>query len=230
MDDQFLQTDQRVRQFLTVSEAERQRMGQKLHDEVSQLLAALSMRLHSLRDAPDQDMGASLDECLAITAQAIEQVREMSLDLSPSVLADATLADTVEYYLERQAQRAGLTVNLIVSSSWTPVLREVEDTCLRVVQEALMNVIRHACARHVQVRLLQDAEDVDLSIRDDGVGFDPEPYQQGSAKPETLGLVAMRQRVELLGGRCHIVSAPGQGTSIQVSLPVNAPGASAVSG
>lgn len=224
MDERFLQTDQRVRQFLIVAEAERQRLGQELHNEVSQLLAALSMRLNVLRDTPVRDMRASLDECLAITAQAIEQVREMSLDLSPSILADASLTDTVEYYLERQAQRAGLTVNLIVSSSWTPVAREVEDACLRVVQEAMINVVRHASARHVQVRLRQDAEEVDLSIRDDGVGFAPESCQQGSANPEMLGLIAMRQRVELLGGRCRIVSAPGQGTSIQVSLPVNAPG------
>ena len=97
-----------------------------------------------------------LEQCLAIAEQAIEQVREMSLDLSPSMLDDLGLPDTLRFYLDHQSQRTGLAVNLVVSSAWTPLPREVEAVCFRVTQEALVNVIRHASARQVQVELRQD--------------------------------------------------------------------------
>lgn len=84
-----------------------------------------------------------------------------------------------------------------------------------------MNVIRHASAGQVQVELRQDPEAVHLTIRDNGVGFDPASFEQASDQPRKLGLAAMRQRVELLGGRWSIESAVGQGTLIRVCLPVD---------
>jgi signal transduction histidine kinase len=213
-------TDKLLREFLSISQAERQRLGRTIHDGISQLLAALSMHLHSLRDAEPQNVEASLEECRSLVAQAIEQVRELSLTLSPMILAYGTLPDEVRSYLNHQAQRTGLNINVNLATSWKPVPREIEIACLRVIQEAVSNVSRHAAARWLHVSLAQDAENIEFSVRDDGVGFSPETYRSWSPASKRLGLFVMRQQIESLNGSWQIVSAPGQGTSIQVRLPV----------
>ncbi len=210
-----------ARQAVLSQEAEYRRLARHLHDGISQLLAALSMQLHLAKDLPHPDARPHLEQSLAIAEQAIEQVREMSLDLSPSMLDDFGLPDTLRYYLDRRSRRTGLAVHLIASSAWKPMPREVEAVCFRVAQEALVNAIRHASAEHVQVELRQDPEAVYLSIRDNGVGFDPASLDQSGEPPRKLGLAAMRQRVELLGGRWSIEAAVGQGTSIRVCLPID---------
>jgi signal transduction histidine kinase len=210
-----------TRQFVASQEAEYRRLARHLHDGVGQLLAAMSMHLHLAKDLPAPDARPYLEQCLAIAEQAIEQVRELSLDLSPSMLDDLGLPNTLRYYLDHQSQRTGLAVNLVASSAWTPLPREVEAVCFRVTQEALANVIRHASAGQVQVELRQDPEAVYLTIRDNGVGFDPASLEQGAGQRRKLGLAAMRQRVELLGGCWSIESAPGQGTLIRICLPVD---------
>jgi len=223
MDEPVRQNEDQVRQFMAVQEAESRRLSRRLHDEIGQLLAALCMRLHLVQDLDVQDAGPHLGECLAIAQQSIEKVREISFDLSPLMLEGGSLLDTVRYYLDHQSRRHGLAVDFTASSSWTPLPREVEGACLRLVQEAVGNVIQHASARHVQVELRQDAEATDLTIRDDGVGFSPASLSQPCVPPRTLGLTAVRQRIELLGGKWHVESAPGQGTVIRATLPVTVP-------
>ena len=92
-----------------------------------------------------------------------------------------------------------------------------------MAQEALTNVLRHAQARHVWVELQQGEDQVDLDIRDDGVGFDAEASRSGAERGETFGLLGIQERVELLGGRVDIRSRPGQGTSIHITFPMESP-------
>ncbi len=154
-----------ARQAVLSQEAEYRRLARHLHDGISQLLAALSMQLHLAKDLPHPDSRPYLEQSLAIAQQAIEQVREMSLDLFPSMLDDFGLPDTLRYYLNRRSRRTGLAVHLVASSAWTPMPREIEAVCFRVAQEALVNAIRHASAGHVQVELRQDPDAVYLTIR-----------------------------------------------------------------
>lgn len=214
-------TDNLPRMFLSVYQAERQRLGRSIHDGVSQLLAALSMHLNLLHDACPHEAEASLAECQSLVVQAIDETRELSLDLTPFVFPHVTLPVAVRHYLERQAQRTGLNIRLSMSASWNPVPREIEHACLRVIQEAVTNVCRHAAASQVHVSVRQDAENVEFSIRDDGVGFVPEACLPWSPDSPKLGLAVMQQQVNLLGGHLQIASAPGQGTKIQVTLPID---------
>ena len=214
-------TKSQPRQWVISQEAEYRRLARHLHDGIGQLLAATAMHAHLAKDLPQPDARPHLEQCLAILEQAIEQVREISLDLSPSTLDKLGLPDTLRFYLDHQSQRTGLAVNLIVSSAWTPLPPEVEAVCFRVTQEAVVNVIRHASAGHVQVELRQDPEAVYLTIRDNGAGFDPAWLEQSDERTGQLGLVAMRLRVELVGGCWSIESAPGQGTRIRVCFPAN---------
>ena len=97
---------------------------------------------------------------------------------------------------------------------------DLEIACYRVVQEALTNVVRHAQARQVRVEFRQQEEEVQLVIRDDGVGFNLEAVQRGAARGASFGVLGMEERVELLGGQIEFTSNPGQGTGIQVRFPV----------
>lgn len=214
------QEELRARQLLACQEAERQRLSRQLHDEVGQMLAAICMRLHAAEDGGGQETRAALDECLSIAEQAIHQVRELSQDLCPPLLDDFGLQPALVGYVEQLAERAGLSVSLVTSSSLGPLPNELQMACFRVVQEALGNVIRHASARQVRVELRRDAEAVELTIRDDGVGFDPQAVERSAKRSTQFGMTAMRQRAELLGGSCCIASAPGQGTTLQVRWPL----------
>jgi signal transduction histidine kinase len=173
------------------------------------------------RDLGVDKAQAAVDECLRVSEQAIAQVREVSRDLCPSLLDELGLLAALQAYLEDQARRTGLAVNLVACSSLGKWPGELESTCFRVAQAALANAIEQASAQHVQVELRRDAEGVYLTICDDGVGVDPQAVERRTGEPQEQGLPAMRQRVELLGGTCRIEAGPGQGTKIEICLPLD---------
>lgn len=214
------QVELRTRQLLVWQEAEHRRLTRQLHDGPSQMLAAICMRLHAVEDLGGPAGRSIRDECLKMAEQTIRELRELSFDLWPSLLDDFGLQPALRGYLDRLAERSGLSVNLVTSTSLGPLPDELETACFRVVQEVLTNVIRHAGAQHVRVELQRDAESLQLTIRDDGSGFDPQAAARSPNRFAQLGLTAMRQRVELLGGNCCIESRLGRGTTIQVRWPL----------
>jgi signal transduction histidine kinase len=151
---------------------------------------------------------------------ALRQVRDLALDLRPSILDDLGLAAALRWLVDRQAQRAGLVPHFAVQTSGAPLPPDVATGCFRVAQEALINVVRHAGARHVWVDLREREEEVELVIRDDGAGFNPEEARRRAARGLSLGLLGVQERVGLLGGRVAIESGPGQGTTIRAWFPV----------
>jgi len=200
-------------------EAEYRRLARLLHDDLGQLLAALCMHLQVAVETTPRTPPSPWTQCLAIAEQAMEQVRDVSCELCPSILDDAGLAATLPDYLDRQARRTGLQVSLLVSSAWKPLPRVLESTCFRVIQEAVRQVLRRAPAAILRVELRQDAEAVHLTIADDAAGVEPAaPPRHGV--PSALGMAAMRQRVEAMGGEWSLESAPFQGTSLRVRIPV----------
>jgi PAS domain S-box-containing protein len=214
------------RQLLDVQEAERRHLARELHDEIGQTLTALKLNLEALGRAWPGAAAPppALEDGLAVVGQAIAEVRNLSLDLRPSLLDDLGLAPALRWYVERQAQRGKLAVRLEadLEGRLDPAL---ETACFRVVQEALTNVLRHAEARHVKVILRRQGEELCVSVRDDGVGFDVAAARARAAQGASLGLLGMQERVQLLGGTMDIHSVPGRGTEIRIQFPVMAAGA-----
>jgi signal transduction histidine kinase len=211
---------QLTRQLLTAQEVERRHLARELHDEIGQVLTAVRIRLQIVQHACGAAAVGS-EESLNIVDRAIQQVRGMALDLRPSVLDDLGLSAALRWYLDGQAQRSGLTMQLIAPSAGPRPPTDLEIVCYRLTQEAVTNVLRHARARQVEVELLQDAEGLYLTIRDDGVGFDSAAAWQRTADGQCLGLLGMRERVELVGGQFSLDSAPGQGTVVRASFPLS---------
>jgi PAS domain S-box-containing protein len=207
--------------MIDIQEEERRHLARELHDEIGQILSAIGVNLHALNTVSDAASRPRLEESIGIVDLAIQQVHDLSLDLRPSMLDDLGLVSTIRWFVDRLAQRTGLELEFIAESSGDRLPADLEIACYRVAQEALTNVVRHAQARHVRVEFRQQEEDVQLVIRDDGVGFNLDAIKLGATRGTSFGLLGMEERVELLGGQIEFTSHPGHGTGIQVSFPLS---------
>ena len=212
------------KQLLEAQEAERRRIARELHDEVGQAFTALKLNLQSLERAPAAaGLGPQIQESIGIVEHAIQQVRNLSVELRPSLLDDLGLIPALRWHLDRYAQRTGLDTHFAVDPAMERPPSEIETVCFRVTQEALTNVMRHAQAKQVWVDLRQAGDEWHLTIRDDGTGFDARAARARAARGGSFGLLGMEERVLLIGGKIEIDSGPGEGTEIKVSFPIPGP-------
>jgi PAS domain S-box-containing protein len=206
------------RRLLAVQEEERRHLARELHDEFGQLLATVTMHLQAAKAAAGPAAWPSLDESIGLLQRAGTRVRSLALELRPVLLETAGLDATLRWLAQQHGQRTGIITEVVGHVTDAP--GEVAIACFRVLQEALTNVVRHAGAQHVRIELHQSEGKLSLVIRDDGVGFDVSRTLERAAGGANLGLVGMRERVEILGGNLTIASQPGHGTSIHVSFPL----------
>ena len=211
------------RRLLEAQESERRRIARELHDQIGQALTAVKINLQTIQRLPDPASSAAyLEESIETVERALQQVRNLSLDLRPSLLDDLGLVAALRWYVDRQAQRAGFSAQFTADPFDARLPTEVETTCFRVAQEALTNIVRHSRARRVKVELRHSETELQLLIRDDGAGFDVQAALDSSMRGASLGLLGMRERVHLVGGKIEIESSPAAGTEIRVRLPLTA--------
>ncbi len=212
------------RRLVNAQEDERRRIARELHDETGQALTAAMMNLQLLRKG-QVDVAAVplIDDSLSIIEQALQRVRDLSLELRPSLLDDLGLVAALRWYVDRQARRAGYDGLLVVEPAHVHAPAEIEITCFRVVQEALTNVARHARASRVRVELGERGGELSLVIEDDGVGFDVDAARRGARAGASLGLLSMQERVVLLDGVLEIESEPGHGTVLRARFATAGP-------
>ena len=208
------------RRLLTAQEEERRRLAVELHDELGQVLTAVKINLASLERLPGTpSASAHLRDTIASVDQAMERVRDLALDLRPSVLDDLGLPAALRWYVDRFARTAHVEAHLSIDA--VPHLEaDLETVCFRVAQEALTNVARHARARHVWVDLHLLPVGLELSVRDDGSGFDIGVARDHAVGGASMGLLGMQERVALVGGEFEIRSAPGGGTEVRARFAV----------
>ncbi len=205
-------------------EAERQQLARELHDELGQALTAITINLTTVaQELPSgcaPGLSDRLQEAIALANQTLEQVRELSFNLRPAMLDDLGLGPALSWYVKRCAQRTNLDLQLDVSDLQERLPPEVETALYRVVQEALTNVIRHARASAVQIRLECETTVVRAQVEDDGQGFDVIQVLNQQRPQHGIGLLGMRERITLLGGTFSLHSAPGQGTRLALEIPL----------
>jgi PAS domain S-box-containing protein len=207
-------------QLLTAQETERRAIARELHDEIGQALTGVQLNLQMLNDVIDSENQDTLEETMHAIELVLEQVRDLSRTLRPSMLDDFGLAPALKWYLERQAKRAGFQAEFHADLAEPRLPEEVETVCFRVAQEALTNVVRHAHARHVRIDLRQEPTHLVMIIADDGEGFDPVTALQNASAGSSFGVLGMRERVTLIGGDIEIQSAPQHGTQISIRIPL----------
>ena len=204
--------------LLTVQEQERRSLARELHDEIGQSLTALKITLQSLGLRPETvALQAQINTAVGIADSALTQARQMSLNLRPPQLDDLGLAAAIRWNLGRQAGLAGLQPQFAVDDAPAHLPEPLAIACYRIAQEAMTNVLRHAHARKVWVRLQLVSGELRFELQDDGVGFDPAPAFAGAS---SMGVLGMQERALLAGGRLEIESAPGQGCLVRAVFPL----------
>ncbi|WP_114312830.1 sensor histidine kinase [Thermus caldifontis] len=199
---------QLLKALIQAQEAERARIARDLHDQIGQILTGIDLGLKAVKEGRLEAV-PTLQE---LVRTAIQDVRHLSRSLRPSALDTLGLEAALKRMAEEFQERTGIRANLLCRLRGR--LPETHETALyRVVQEALTNVARHAQARQVSVVLQQEGDEISLVVEDDGQGFPPQ------AQPG-LGILGMRERIELLGGRFQMESLPGLGTTLYARIPL----------
>ena len=211
------------RQLIEGQEDERRRIARELHDQIGQILTAVKMNLHSVKQfCQGSEAGARVNENIEAVDEALRLVRDLSIDLRPPILDDLGLVTALRWYVDRYIQRTGVNVE-VVSELTNPnerFSRDLETACFRIAQEALTNVARHANANDVTVLLKKDHTSLVLTVKDNGLGFDPKSLRKHSPRAATLGLISMQERAHAAGGAIEIESAPSRGTEIRFIIPL----------
>lgn len=210
-----------LRNELAAIEASKRALARELHDDLGQILASIRQ---SLQQSPASDAASFarlLTEIDARVLEAIESVRCLALDLRPSLLDDIGLAAALRSHLRRQSQRAGLEIELDVSAIESFALdRELASACFRLIQQALENAVRHSGAGRITVAVALHENTLELTVHDDGRGFDVDATRRDPR--DSFGLLGMTERAAIEGGTLDIASSPGRGTTVRASVPVRA--------
>ncbi len=202
---------------IRAQEEERSRFSRELHDQVGQFLASIKIDLKLIEKARDKkELYQRIERLRSTLSTEIEAIRALSLELRPRILDDMGLKEALENYARAFSKRHGIDVDLIFLGFDGKRPPPEYETCLyRICQEALSNVARHARARSVTIILEKVGKEIRAVIDDDGIGFD-----KSSVEPHKLGLYGMSERVALRGGKFHIESKRGRGTTISFSMPL----------
>ena len=206
--------------LLSVREEERARISREVHDELGQSLTAVKMDLAWLAGRVPRTNGAMLKRIrstLRLADSIIQTIRRISTELRPAVL-DLGLAEAVEWQVQEFQARSGLQCKVRLLTREV-VASNASTAMFRICQETLTNVARHAKATRVEVVLQKQRDRLVLLIRDNGRGFD----QTDPSVAKSLGLLGMRERAAILGGRVNISSAPGKGTTVTAWIPLPSP-------
>ncbi len=201
-----------VRALLHGQELERTRLARELHDETGQALTSILLGLKPLAKQVGEEPVALIRE---LVGAALENVRRLTVELRPPALDDFGLEPALERLTSMVADASDLDVQLNVAAGPGALSAEHETALYRIVQEALTNIVKHAQAHSVSIVVATGDGTVRAVIEDDGVGFETTEVRDGA-----LGLVGMRERILLLGGRFDLTSTPGSGTTLLVELPI----------
>jgi signal transduction histidine kinase len=204
-----------LQRSIRASEAERRHWARELHDDTLQELAAMRLRLAAAQRASPEDSRKIVAEVMESTSAAVENLRDLITDLRPAALDDIGATAALEALGERMAGTGGLVLAMSVAlaDEHTRLAPELEVAIYRVVQEALTNVVKHAAATRVEVRVSDRDGPLEVFVGDDGCGFDASRTHSG------FGLAGMRERVGLVHGTLEIESSPGDGTALRATIP-----------
>lgn len=207
--------------LVEVQECERRSIARELHDEIGQSLTVAGMNLHAALESPAKDaITRRLKDSIEAVERVLVQVRDLSLNLRPSMLDDLGLEPALRWYLQRQAKLSGLLAEFRADPLEARVDPIIETECFRVAQEALTNIVRHARATRVSIELRRRNGDLHLCVRDDGVGFDVVSLRERAVRGGSLGLLSMEERAVLAGGGMDLRSYPGHGTEVHAWFPL----------
>jgi signal transduction histidine kinase len=209
--------------LIDVQEEVLRSVSRELHDEFGQILTAVGAMLSRAEKKglpPNSPLRTELGEVREITHSTLEKIRSLSQMLHPAIIDDHGLAKAVEWYAEVFEKQTGKEVAVAITGDPVRVTGQPAIHCFRIVQEALTNAARHSGTQRAEVKMMFGTENLSISVRDFGCGLTTKKKTEGAG----LGLIAMRERAELLHGKLTISSSPDGGTAISLSIPLRREG------
>lgn len=220
---QVKEKDLLVKKLITAQEEERVRLARELHDDLGQSLASMALSLELTQRSAiieNPDLLNQINQIKAMVGDLTDRMYAMIIGLRPSSLDDLGLNAALQMLAERLLQPARIDYEFDVLERRQRLPSELETALFRIFQEALSNIVKHAAAKHVVLKIRYANGMVVGRISDDGGGFDPAAIKSDKTGGRGLGLLGMRERAEICGGSIQIDSAPGRGTSLVVRIPV----------
>lgn len=206
------------RSFVEIQETQKRQLARELHDEFGSILTALSILLQHPIDSSTENISKNLNDARELVSGLMVKVRELSLDLHPSMLDDFGLIPALTSYFQRYSNQTKIHIDFKNTLGEKRVPQYIETAAFRIIQESLTNIARYAKIDFAQVRIWFDGDILGLSIEDRGEGFDVEEIINTG---KSFGLKNMQERAELLGGFLGVDSRLGLGTTINAMLPVS---------
>jgi two-component system sensor histidine kinase UhpB len=208
------------KQLIVAKKEERSYLAAELHDDVQNILVGLRMHMEPSRRTPTAYLPTGLvNTWIELVQEAIDHLHELTIALRAPIIDERGLPTALRRYIDRLSLAQGQNVVFETDADVGPMAPDVALACLRIVQEALTNAVKHSGAQNLQVCLRRVDHDVTVSIRDDGVGFDVQLARARAMDAESVGLLTMRERAALAGGFFKIDSSPGHGTRVCASFP-----------
>jgi PAS domain S-box-containing protein len=204
--------------LIEVQEIERRKIAADLHDEIGGSLTGLKLFLESSKNADPATLCRRIEQATAIVQDTIAEVRQMSMDLRPTILDHSGLIPALEWYFKRYTSQTNIHINFRADKHLKRFKPEIEVTLYRIIQEALTNIARHARVDRAGVSVTKVGNVVKVSVRDHGVGFDLDSIKH---RPDANGITGIRERLRLVDGRFGIRTSPGGGTRITAELPID---------
>ncbi len=225
LDDELKEESRRKLLNLVISaqEEERKRIARGLHDETSQLLTSLTVNLEAVIATLPTNAGetaAKLRRIQSLTAKTLEEIHKIIYELRPTLLDDLGLVVAVRWHAENYLETVGVKVHLKTTGRERRLPAPIETALFRAIQEAATNIVRHASAKSAHISIEFNETSVAVHIEDDGMGFDLGEVMRMKDGGRGLGLLSMKERVELLGGVLGVKSQPELGTRIAVKIPI----------
>ncbi|HSC27912.1 MAG TPA: ATP-binding protein, partial [Vicinamibacterales bacterium] len=212
---------QLLRKVISAQEEERKRIARELHDETSQTLAALAMGVESALAASGSGATAArVKELRELVDRMHRELHRLIVDLRPSVLDDLGLAAAIRWFADRHLGAEGIAVRCELDDLDVRLPPASETALFRAVQEAIVNIARHSGAESVLIQGDVDRGTLTIEVEDDGRGFQPDLISSDPATLRGVGLLGMRERMEILGGTIDVESEPGAGTRVVLKVPV----------
>jgi signal transduction histidine kinase len=209
-------------ELLFVEQRVRQHIAQVLHDDLQQLLFAAQIHLRfvtqGLAPAEQAPLLAEIEQAKSVIEGALRLTRRLTLDLSPPVLEDQDLGESLQWLVNHMKELYGLEVELKMAEIPAIPSEDIPPLLFQIVRELLFNIVKHAGVKQAQVRVLAKGDDLAVQVIDEGTGFDPAAGQE-PAHDGGYGLRRMSERLGLFSGRLDIVSQPGKGTTVTVIIP-----------
>ncbi|MCK9197749.1 MAG: PAS domain S-box protein [Syntrophales bacterium] len=204
-------------ELVMTEERERRRIAVDLHDNIGQTLALTKIKLNALMEQESLPCTTeSILEILEMVDQSIQQTRSLTRELSPSVLYELGLSEAIEWLAEQIFNQHGLQIVLKYDLKSRKIDKDVQIFLYRSIRELLLNIIKHAKAKEAHVTLRKTGENIIVTVRDDGIGFDIASIDQISNKSGGFGLLSIRERLNYIGGRLEIETRKGWGTQVEM--------------